>query len=785
MKKLYLFLFAAIIISTTNVYSQCLQLDKFKVLHYQINLDISDIPSESIQGFTEISFKPVIENLDVLYFDLLMLNIDSIVTEDFLITEYSYNDTLITIILEDALNVEDTSKIRIYYHGQPVMDESGWGGFYFKNGYAFNLGVGFEAQPHNFGRVWFPCIDNFRSRSTYHFIITTDINHTAVCGGELVDVITDEDNQKATYYWELNDPIPTYLASVAVGVYELTSSVYEGVNGDIPIDYYVQPGMTNQVNNSFVNMHEVLEIFEEKFGPYRWNRVGFVTVPFVFGAMEHATNVTISSAFVNGTLTYEDLLYHELAHSWFGNLITCSNSGDMWLNEGWAKYSESIYREFLYGRDNMLNFRRNAHNTVLRYYHIQDGGFFPLYGVPPELTYSRTVYEKGASVAHSIRGYIADDDLFFDAITEFINQNEFSDVHSYMFRDFLTNYTGIDFEDFFDVHVFSEGFVHYSIDSVNIIPAGAEYEATVYMKQKLRGRTEFANSNRIEVSFIDEDFNDYTVMYEFDGEYGVNTFTIPFEPILVFCDYFERFSDATIDETKILTSTGTNHYSNMYFRAIVNTVNPDNPALLRITHNWAAPDDFIEDIPGLVIANHRYWTVEGNFPEGFKTDGTFYYHNTQTGSSMHGHLDNEFINVPTDSIRLVYRPDRASNWQIIEDYAISGIFRNIKIDSLMPGEYSLAKFKWDSYVSNQINIMPENLISIYPNPSNGLFTIEKQNCEFVESNLEIYNLSGQIVHSQVLSGESVSIDLNYIPAGIYLVRITDNRNIINQKIIIQ
>jgi hypothetical protein len=785
MKKLVLILFAIVFLNTLYTNAQCIQLDKIDILHYEINLDISDIESESIQGYTEITFKPIIENLDIVYFDLLMLSIDSIVNQDFQISEYSHNDTLITVILEEALISGESYKIKIYYQGQPVMDPSGWGGFYFENGYAFNLGVGFEAQPHNFGRVWFPCIDDFKDRATYNFIITTDINHTAVCGGELIDVITDEDNQKATYYWELNDPIPTYLASVAVGNYELISDIYEGVNGEIPINYYVQPGMTNQANNSFVNMHDVLEIFEEKFGPYRWNKVGFVTVPHVFGAMEHATNVTISSAFVNGTLTYEDLLYHELSHSWFGNLATCANSGDMWLNEGWAKYCESIYREFHYSRENMLAFRRSAHNTVLRYYHIQDGGFFPLYGVPPELTYSRTIYEKGASVAHSIRGYIADDDVFFDAITEHLNQNEFSDVHSYMFRDFLTNYTGIDFTDFFDAQVFSEGFVHYSIDSCNIVQAGAEYEATVYMKQKLRGRSEFANSNRIEISFIDENFNDYTVMCEFDGEFGTNTFTVPFEPILVLCDYFEKFSDATIDETKILNSTGTNHYSNMYFRAIVNTVDAENPALLRVTHNWAAPDDFIEDISGLVIANHRYWTVEGNFPDGFKTDGTFYYHNSQTGSSMYGHLDNEFINVPTDSIRLVYRPDRASNWQIIEDYTISGIFRTIKIDSLMPGEYSLAKFKWDSYVSNQNTMMPQSVINIYPNPSNGIFNIEKQNCEFIDSNLEIYNLSGQMIYSQTLSGKYVSVDLSNISAAIYHVRIQDNRNIINKKIIIQ
>lgn len=781
MKKLAIFLFLSIF--TFKVFSQCIVFETIDILEYDINLDISDIESESISGFTSLTINPIVNGVNTINLDLLKLNIDSITGQKVDIIDFEYNDTLIIISLENSVNINDTLIITVYYHGQPVQDPSGWGGFYFDNGYAFNLGVGFEDQPHNYGRVWFPCRDNFKDRARYKFNITTDIDHMAVCGGELVYSSIDEENNKAFYSWELNDPIPTYLASVAVGKFDLYDTVYHGINGEIPVEIYTLPNQTQNARNSFQNVNEVLSIFEDKFGPYRWNRVGFVCVPFVFGAMEHATNVTISSAFVDGTLNYEDLLYHEIAHSWFGNLVTCENSGDMWLNEGWAKYSESIYREFLYGRENMLSFRRNAHNTVLRYYHIQDGGFHPIYGVPKELTYSRTVYEKGASVAHSMRGYLGDS-IFFDAIKAYMDEFEFNHVNSYDFRDFLNNHTQIDMTDFFDTHVFRGGFVHYSIDSTNIEQSGNDYIVTVYMRQRLRGADYFANSNRIEVSFLDSEFNEVTKMFEFDGEFGENTFTIPFFPEMIFCDYHERFSDATIDEAKFITSTGNADYSNMYFRANVNEVNEEKPALLRITHNWVAPDPFIEDIPGLIIANHRFWTVEGNFPEGFSTGATFYYRNNVTGAGMLGHLDNDFITNSADSIRLVYRPDRATDWTILDNVSHSIGLRTLRIDNLMPGEYSLAIYDWAEYMNNPLLNKSNENIKIYPNPTQDILNIDFKT-DF-SGEIIIYNIAGQSVLSKKYPNNINNLSLNVagLDCGLYIIRFYDGKSFKNKRIVI-
>ncbi|MDD3686544.1 MAG: T9SS type A sorting domain-containing protein [Bacteroidales bacterium] len=399
------------------------------------------------------------------------------------------------------------------------------------------------------------------------------------------------------------------------------------------------------------------------------------------------------------------------------------------------------------------------------------------------LTYSRTVYEKGASVAHAMRGYLGDD-LFFSAVTAFLQANAYTSVSSYDFRDFLTTYTGIDMTDFFQDWVFTPGFVHYSIDSTQVVENGGNYDVTVFMKQKLRARETFANSNRVEVTFMKDDFTTYTQMVEFDGEFGSQTFTLPFNPMLTLCDYNENISDATIDETKFLTTLGTKTFSYLYFKATVLNIVPEDTAMLRITHNWAAPDTFQVAVPGLYIANHRFWTVEGNFPSTFKTKGEFTY-STSTISGINGYLDNDFITNSLDSLVLLYRPNRATEWEI-ETITHSTVMKKMTVDSLKAGEYSLGIYDWDMYTKNRQNIVVNNA-SVYPNPNNGMFYLGLN--ENFSGVIRIYDMSGKLCFETVkndLSDYAV-ISATDLQDGLYLITGTtvDGKNIFNRKFLVQ
>jgi aminopeptidase N len=775
--KLFSILFILIFLSGYT-FSQKQSSEIVDVLEYTISLDFTDAENKNLKGNTNVRMKPVNDNVNNVRLELLNLTIDSI-TCDIREISYIYDSPVIDINLSESVSANDELNIKVYYHGSPTIDRSGFGGFYFSGEYAFNMGVAISGIPHNYGKSWFPCNDNFIDRASYHFFIKTKNEHTAICNGELINIDEDQETQARTYEWKLNEFIPTYLAAIAVGPYVSYDTIYQGIEKDIPVSIYVYPNNELKAERSFVNINAAMSAYELKFGAYKWNRVGFVAVPFRGGAMEHATNISIAAPSIDGTLNYEYLFYHELSHLWFGDLITCSTAEDMWMNEGWASYCETLFFEYVYNKEKALDYRRAAHLSVIKDCNVVDGDFHALYPMDLTLTYSTTVYDKGASTVHALRGYLGDE-VFFDVIKDFLEQNAFSDVSSYDLRDFINSNTNIDVTDFFDDWVFTGGFVHYSIDSTLIRQNGNEYDVTVFVRQKLRGRDKFANSNRVEISFLDSDFNAATKVMEFDGEFGKQTFSITFEPILVLCDYNEAISDATTDLTKIISTVGYRNYADTYFKVNVLSADENNPSLLRVTHNFVAPDKFKTEIPGLIIADNRYWTIEGQFSQGFNAKAEFYFDGSQSSN-----LDNNFINNSLDSLVLLYRENRATDWQI-EDSKISKISKRLTVDSLKTGEYSLAIYNWNQYVSIHNSRLSQK-IYVYPNPNNGNFYVRL--CNDFNGNIYIFNISGQKVFEQnIKSGfGEIEIKTNNFTGGTYIIEISDmiNNNLLREKIIIQ
>ena len=137
-----------------------LRSDTIDVHDYKINLDFSNFSSQSITGSCRIKFESQMNGVNSISLDLLQFTIDSIRSAGNSVT-YQYNDTLLVVDLLSTLAQGDIDSVTVYYSGQPQLDPSGFGGFYFQGDYAYNLGVGFQANPHNYGRTWHPCFDNF------------------------------------------------------------------------------------------------------------------------------------------------------------------------------------------------------------------------------------------------------------------------------------------------------------------------------------------------------------------------------------------------------------------------------------------------------------------------------------------------------------------------------------------------------------------------------------------------------------------------------------------------
>lgn len=685
--------------------------DTIDVVHYGIHLDVTDFTTHTIKGIAEIDFTTALPTVHQLGLNLRQLTVDSVTTTDGNHLFFSHSGDYLQILLSQPILTGDTSQVMVYYHGVPFSES--WGGFHFSGNYAFNLGVGFQSVPHNLGKTWFPCVDDFVDRALYDYYIRVENDKLAACGGLLQSVSTMCDGTKE-FHWKSDRSLPTYLASVAVGTYAIVEDTYEGLVDTIPIMYIVRPQDTVKVAGSFQHMKQIAGIYESCFGPYPFQRIGITGT--AIGAMEHAENIAYPHSSINGGLSDEWLYAHEFAHMWFGDKVTCASDADMWLNEGWARWSESLMREKLYNIETAKAPFRTMMQEVLRYAHVSEGGYLPLSPMPSNLTYGTHVYDKGAMVVHGLRGYLGDS-LFFKGVKAYLSQYAYQPATSYQLRDVMSSSTATDLTSFFNFHVFGPGYNHVSVDSFNISQAGGQYSVEVFLKQKLRGATIPADDCRTMLTFMNSRRDTLTRKASFSGFSGSVTYLLPFEPVLVMCDIEERFADATTDNYKTITETGEYNFAGTYFK--LNVQAESDTSWVRVTHHWVAPDSLRAPTPGLNLSSNRYWTVEGVFSPEFYSSGIFSYNRTNA-------LDSDLILNAPDSLVILYRENAHHEWRGISFFR-TGPWQLgfLTVPQLLPGDYTLAI--WDeAWVGiEKPGKTSKFQLKINPNPGKGLFSVER------------------------------------------------------------
>jgi len=729
--------------------------DTLDAEHYAIYIDELNFTTKEIVAKTDITLTSKVDNLGEIKLELQDLIVDDVKVDGVSVSNFTHEGSLIVIPLATAMSSGETTIASIEYHGEPFHEA--WGGFHWSGEYAFNLGVGFESIPHNLGKTWFPCIDDFKDRATYEFFVTVDEGKDAVCGGVLEE-ITDNGNGTFTYHWALNQTIPTYLASVAVGDYAKWSDTYNGMNGDIPVEIWVRPNDSSKVDGSFENLDAIIGLFESSFGPYRFDRVGYVGT--AIGAMEHATNIAYPHFMVNGNLQYEPYIAHELSHMWFGDNVTCSQAEEMWLNEGWAVFSDALSQEHLYGHEQYIDFMKSTHKGVIQSCHTPsgDGSYFPINEIPQEYTYGMSAYDRGATIAHSLRGYLGDD-VFFDAMAGYHEEFKYNYASSYDLRDFLSTQTSIDMTDWFDNWVFHSGTPNFTVDSFSVSPAGNEYDVTVYMKQDRHGPEFIGNSNKVELTFMDNNWNKHVADIFFDGETGNAVFSLPFAPDLVIPDLEEKQCDATTHHANVIKETGSSIFPFTYFH--LDVVSVEDSAFVWAGHQWAPPDNSKNPFELVTISDYRYWVIDGIFPEGFSATADFFF-------SKSSYLDNGIIINPEDSVTLLYRPTTNDDWQFI-DYTFVGIWNIGKfyVEDVQPGLYTIAVVD-ESIVGTISHKAKKTKLNVSPNPSSDSFLFELDQA----GTLMFYDINGKLVDT--IKSNTVHAKISWrpkeLPGGTYFVR---------------
>jgi aminopeptidase N len=667
--------------------------DSIHILHTDLAIDVSDFSAKVLHGKADITFSARADNINYIKLDLLGLRVDSVKSGSAHL-KYTYNDSLISIGLLSPLRVGEKQAISVFYHGRPIQVPGDFGGFYWDEHYAFNIGVSFLAEPHNYGKVWFPCFDNFVERSTFHFAVTTGPSRMAMCCGHQDSVTVNAKGNK-TWYWTMKDPIPSYLASMSVSDYVLLEDSYNGLKGPLPILLAARSQDTAHFRRSFIHLKDALSIFENRFGPYPFERVGYCLVPFTSGAMEHATNISYMIGLVNGNTGYENVMAHELSHHWFGDMVTCDNESEMWLNEGWGRYCESLFYEGLYGGERYKQSIRANHETVVRLAHIRDSAYRPLTGMPSHYTYSSySVYDKGADRIHTLRGYMGDS-LFFSCIKGFLQQYKFKDVNSYKLRDYLVSCSGMtNINDFFTDWIFDGGFPDFSIEHTRITNAGNNYTVTISIRQRLDHASHYFTNVPLEVAFFDSAGNKTVSIANVSGQRTQYTVSLPFSPAYIALNFDEKLSDAVTSQWYKMVGPG-QQYDFTVAKMSIDMEHSSDTSLVRVEHHWVAPDASRNTIRGLRLSDYRYWDVDGVWSPDFQASAVFYYNGS---TNAQGYMDNTLITKSKDKLVLMYRPDAGSNWQIDKDAVLHRVgdeadrVGSFKVSKLRKGQYALAVY---------------------------------------------------------------------------------------------
>ncbi|MCL2435271.1 MAG: T9SS type A sorting domain-containing protein [Lentimicrobiaceae bacterium] len=772
MKNLIFTIQIIALLFTQSLWAQT-KADTICVSHYDINLEIRNFAQQEIKGYTDVTVVAKIAPLANINLDFWALTVDSVKNGTQTVT-FLHTGQQLKIDVPFS-TVGQTETIRIYYHGKPVKES--FGGFHFTSDFAYNMGVGIYTYPHSFGRIWFPCIDEFTDKSTYTFNITTDLDKKAICGGMLVDSTNLGDAMR--WKWELTDPIPTYLASVAVGDFKAYKDTILSVSGEVlPIEIYANSTYIQRVPGSFVNLKTFIHTFEKRWGACRWQRVGYVVVPFPSGAMEHATNIAYPQSYVNGTTANQDLIAHELAHSWFGNLITCSTSQDMWINEGFARYSEYLCDEML--DPTLETYKtgiRKLHMKVLRSAICQQ---YALDNTPTSETYNiPLVYDKGGLVAYTLRHYMGDD-LYFSSIQQLFDENRYGNVTSVEFFDKLSQISGIDFlHDFFLGWVHQPGFLNFNIDSVKPV-AGSSNKYQVAFKQRLHYAEYFAHNNLVDVEFVSASGERYLKeRVRFSGEHDIVEVELPFEPVFWAIDPNFKMGDACYDYTQVIDKTGNITMSDANFTVTVTEITDES--ILRVEYNLFAPTPAKNAHPDIVKMSDRYfWRI--GFLKYSPMQAQYYF---PYGLSL-------VYPYPKEHVVLLYRKDAAHDWQIIPTTVTgSNTSGRVIASYILPGEYTLG-------ISEHVGVAEwENNIEIYPNPTTGELRIRNYELGTAAPlgassaklimNVEIFDITGRNVGANLRVCPNTEtknkINISHFPAGIYFIKIITEMGTQTQKII--
>jgi aminopeptidase N len=435
------------------------------LIHTKLEVSF-DWPNSKLNGTAFITAKPHFYASDSLILDAKGMEIKNVTLNNKVLKFYYLNDIL-KITLDRTYTKSENYTVKIDYVAKPeertlsgsdaITSDKG---LYFINPKGENkaqmpqIWTQGESEASS---VWFPTIDSPNMKSTQEIFITVDSKYTTLSNGKLISSKINS-NGTRTDYWKQDLPHAPYLFMLAVGEFKVVKDFYTRPDGSkMEVNYYVEPEWEKSAKAIFGETPAMIAYFSKLLGiEFPWDKYSQIVVrEYVSGAMENTGAVVFGDyAYKNERELLDDndqsIIAHELFHHWFGDLVTCESWSNLTLNESLANYSQYLWDEHKYGKDEAAY---QAEKEADGYFQsAQSDGYHDLVWFEyknKEDMFDGHSYNKGGRILHMLRSYLGDE-AFFKGLNLYLTTNKFKAAEFTQLRLAFEEVSGEDLNWFFD-----------------------------------------------------------------------------------------------------------------------------------------------------------------------------------------------------------------------------------------------------------------------------------------------------------------------------------------------
>jgi aminopeptidase N len=449
------------------------------VRHYKLQIGLTPEPANII-GSVLISAEALSTTPSIVIDAFSNLTIDAVKVNG-QSRPFRRNSENIVVDFAGAMPAAEVFTVEVSYHGTPVAAGALNAGMRINNRAVNGFPViSTLSEPYG-GPSWWPSIDDPNDKATVEIEATVPENYVVAANGTLVK-IEPRDNQTKTYFYREDYLIAPYLVSIAATNYAKFEDVYTALDGvtKMPLVFYAYPEHLEKAQQKFAVTRRAMEIYASLFGEYPFLNEKYGMAEFQWSAsMEHQTMTSLSERVVSSENSGYGTIVHELAHQWWGDLVTMSSWQDIWLNEGFATYSEVLFYERFY---NLQAGELMSQSYDDKQVYGRMGGTVTAENAGNPFDDTGAVYTKGAWVLHMLRRLLGDE-KFFNMLKQYAGRHGFANASTKDFQNACETAYGGPLDWFFQQWVYAQGRPVYKISSEITALGGGNFNIFLSIKQ--------------------------------------------------------------------------------------------------------------------------------------------------------------------------------------------------------------------------------------------------------------------------------------------------------------